>query len=276
MTVASPVTVATPDDTSRYLSRPAIVRDRRLEGSRGMTNWHSSCAALSAIQFGCNRVLIVEEEWEGGNGFFTAGAHRAAHGGLKDLISLSLRLAGAPSQRNTLHHGDGISLATTLGAWRRTDDWGSGGSHSTCGDAHASPSAGDRVLNNQFTKSGYSLGLMLGLRFVDERADFRNYTYMRFGCAIPVQPTGIAFQVYGAQAINEYNAAVEAYRTTHSHFKWDPAVKNAYYRYTHGGLSFENFLGARWEKIEAGVVLGRKVGKMAAKVAKNVNVARRT
>jgi succinate dehydrogenase/fumarate reductase flavoprotein subunit len=50
-----------------------------------------SCAALSAIEAGCKKVLIVEKapsEWSGGNGYFTAGAHRTTHDGLEDLLSL--------------------------------------------------------------------------------------------------------------------------------------------------------------------------------------------
>jgi succinate dehydrogenase/fumarate reductase flavoprotein subunit len=52
-----------------------------------------SCAAIAAVEHGtpAARVLIVDrcpEAWVGGNGFFTAGAHRTAHGGLVDLLSL--------------------------------------------------------------------------------------------------------------------------------------------------------------------------------------------
>lgn len=48
-----------------------------------------SCAALSAVEAGCRRVLVVEKgpkEWAGGNGYFTAGAIRTVHGGLHDLL----------------------------------------------------------------------------------------------------------------------------------------------------------------------------------------------
>ena len=53
----------------------------------------ASCAALSAVQHGCKpeRVLLLEKaprEWAGGNGYFTAGAHRTVHGGLLDLLPL--------------------------------------------------------------------------------------------------------------------------------------------------------------------------------------------
>lgn len=50
-----------------------------------------SCAAFSAAQSGCRRVLIIEKapkEWDGGNTYFTAGAHRTVHGGLQDLLPI--------------------------------------------------------------------------------------------------------------------------------------------------------------------------------------------
>src|SRR5882762_6930132 len=50
-----------------------------------------SCAALSAVENGCPNVLIVDKcpkDWAGGNGYFTAGAHRTVHGGLPDLLPL--------------------------------------------------------------------------------------------------------------------------------------------------------------------------------------------
>ena len=79
-------------------------------------------------------------------------------------------------------------------------DWG--GCHSTCWDANASMDVGDRVLSNQFTKSGYPLGIMVnsdGERFVDEGEDFRNYTYAKFGREILKQRGGYVFQIYDAK-----------------------------------------------------------------------------
>ncbi|GJE88500.1 FAD/NAD(P) binding domain-containing protein [Phanerochaete sordida] len=96
--------------------------------------------------------------------------------------------------------GDGLALGTRVGAALRGDF---GGCHSTCWDAHAPADTGDRLLSNQFTKSGYPLGLMLnahGQRFVDEGADFRNYTYAAYGRAVLRQPGGAAFQVFDARA----------------------------------------------------------------------------
>ncbi|KAL0960938.1 hypothetical protein HGRIS_005943 [Hohenbuehelia grisea] len=322
-----------------------------------------SCAALSAIEHGCKRVLIVDKcpaEWVGGNGYFTAGAHRTVHGGLddlqsvvrglspseatkidmtpytakdftKDIMTLSkgqshpdiveavvngsrdaitwltdtagipfvfsfnrqayeingrqrfwggmvlsvedggkgliaahqkaLQAAGVETWFNTpavgltlengalsgvqikkdgnpvtiqtsavvlaaggfesnrklraqhlgenwanvkvrgtpYNTGDGFELAKSVGA-KLVGDWG--GCHSTCWDANAPPDAGDRELTNQFTKSGYPIGIMVnsrGARFVDEGEDFRNYTYAKFGRAILGQPGGFAFQIWDSK-----------------------------------------------------------------------------
>jgi tricarballylate dehydrogenase len=40
-----------------------------------------------------------------------------------------------------------------------------------------------------------------GARFVDEGADFRNYTYAKYGRAVLAQPGGYAWQVFDAQAL---------------------------------------------------------------------------
>jgi len=81
-------------------------------------------------------------------------------------------------------------------------DWA--GCHSTTWDANTDANAGQRELTNQYTKSGYPLGIMVnanGLRFVDEGEDYRNYTYAKFGRAILQQPGGYAFQIYDAAVI---------------------------------------------------------------------------
>lgn len=94
--------------------------------------------------------------------------------------------------------GDLLKMAINLGA-KTAGNWS--GCHSTCWDANAPTDAGDQVLTNQFTKSGYPLGLMFnseGSRFVDEGVDMRNYTYAKFGRAILQQPDSVAFQVWDA------------------------------------------------------------------------------
>ena len=86
--------------------------------------------------------------------------------------------------------------AATKGNWS--------GCHSVAWDANSDPNSGDREKTNEFTKSGYPLGLMInasGERFVDEGVDMRNYTYAKFGRAILQQPGGIAFQVWDKKTI---------------------------------------------------------------------------
>ncbi|GBE82988.1 FAD/NAD(P)-binding domain-containing protein [Sparassis crispa] len=98
--------------------------------------------------------------------------------------------------------GDGIALAQAIGA-KVAGDFA--GCHSTCWDANAPPDRGDRALSNQFTKSGYPLGIMLnalGRRFVDEGEDFRNYTYAKFGREILRQPGGFVFQVWDSRTVD--------------------------------------------------------------------------
>jgi succinate dehydrogenase/fumarate reductase flavoprotein subunit len=49
------------------------------------------CAAVSAMQSGAGKVLLIDkcpEEWAGGNSHFTAGAFRTVHHGLKDILPL--------------------------------------------------------------------------------------------------------------------------------------------------------------------------------------------
>ncbi|POR32508.1 Uncharacterized protein TPAR_07284 [Tolypocladium paradoxum] len=77
------------------------------------------------------------------------------------------------------------------------------GCHAVAWDANANPHVGDRVASNEYTKSGYPLGLMInteGKRFVDEGVDLRNYTYAKFGRAILAQPEQTAFQIWDAKA----------------------------------------------------------------------------
>ncbi|KPI34461.1 Fumarate flavoprotein subunit [Cyphellophora attinorum] len=104
--------------------------------------------------------------------------------------------------RGTPHNtGDLLKLAMKAGAATVGFDPVSAGCHATCWDANASNTTGDRVLSNQYTKSGYPLGLMLntqGKRFVNEGIDMRNYTYAVFGKAILRQPSGVVFQVWDA------------------------------------------------------------------------------
>lgn len=90
------------------------------------------------------------------------------------------------------------------------------GCHCVAWDAHAAPDTGNREVSNEYTKSGYPLGIMVnrdGNRFIDEGSDMRNYTYAVVGRAILNQPGHVAFQIWDKQTSSwlreeEYRAEV--------------------------------------------------------------------
>ncbi|GHF49806.1 tricarballylate dehydrogenase [Amycolatopsis bartoniae] len=96
--------------------------------------------------------------------------------------------------------GDGITMALAAGA----QPYGHfSGCHSVAWDAGADPT-GDRDLTNQLTRGGYPFGIIVnaeGRRFVDEGADFRNYTYAKYGAEILRQPGSRAVQVFDAKVL---------------------------------------------------------------------------
>lgn len=109
--------------------------------------------------------------------------------------------------------GECLETAIRIGA-KQTGQWS--GCHAVAWDANAPLHSGDRKVSNEFTKSGYPLGITVnseGERFFDEGSDLRNYTYAKFGRAILAQPEGFAFQIWDSQGIawlreEEYRAEV--------------------------------------------------------------------
>jgi tricarballylate dehydrogenase len=101
--------------------------------------------------------------------------------------------------RGTAHNtGEVLMKAIELGA-QPYGHWS--GCHSIAWDA-AAPPTGDWELTHRFSKQSYPIGLIInrdGERFVDEGADFRNYTYAKYGAEILRQPGAIAYQLYDAR-----------------------------------------------------------------------------
>jgi tricarballylate dehydrogenase len=61
-------------------------------------------------------------------------------------------------------------------------------------------------VGDQFQKHSYPWGIYLnaeGKRFVDEGADFRNYTYAKYGRVILNQPGQFAWQIFDAKVKNQ-------------------------------------------------------------------------
>ncbi len=91
--------------------------------------------------------------------------------------------------------GDGIRMALDAGA-APCGNWS--GCHAVGWDRNA-PEFGDLAVGDGFQKHSYPWGIMLnanGERFVDEGADFRNYTYAKYGAVILRQPGQFAWQVF--------------------------------------------------------------------------------
>jgi len=97
--------------------------------------------------------------------------------------------------------GDGIRMALDVGAL----PWGHwSGCHSVQWDLNA-PWHGDRKVGDNFQKHSYPVGLIVNLRgerFVDEGADFRNYTYVKYGRAVISQPRRTAFQIFDQKVLH--------------------------------------------------------------------------
>ena len=94
--------------------------------------------------------------------------------------------------------GDGIRMSTDIGA-ATYGNWS--GCHSVAWDRNA-PEFGDLAVGDQFQKHSYPFFIMVnatGKRFVDEGADFRNYTYAKYGRVILEQPAQFAWQVLDAK-----------------------------------------------------------------------------
>jgi tricarballylate dehydrogenase len=94
--------------------------------------------------------------------------------------------------------GDGIKMALDVGA-QPIGNWS--GCHAVAWERNA-PEFGDLAVGDQFQKHSYPWGIYInaeGKRFVDEGADFRNYTYAKYGRVILHQPQQFAWQIFDAK-----------------------------------------------------------------------------
>jgi tricarballylate dehydrogenase len=94
--------------------------------------------------------------------------------------------------------GDGIRMALAVGA-AAAGNWS--GCHAVAWERNA-PEFGDLAVGDQFQKHSYPWGVYInaeGRRFVDEGADFRNYTYAKYGRVILAQPGQFAWQIFDAK-----------------------------------------------------------------------------
>lgn len=126
-----------------------------------------------------------------------------AAGGFQANVEWRARYLGpgwdtAKVRGSRFNTGDGLRMALEIGAMP-AGQWS--GCHAVGWERNA-PEFGDLAVGDGFQKHSYPFGVMLnarGMRFVDEGADFRNYTYAKYGRVILAQPRQFAWQVFDAK-----------------------------------------------------------------------------
>lgn len=187
-----------------------------VDGGKGLVAQHTQAARTAGIQLRYEAPVagLVRQgnaitgvrytDSAGKERQVTAGAVVLAAGGFEaDSARRERHLGPGWSQAlvrgNPGNTGEVLEMALQAGA-ARYGDWSS--CHSVAWDAAAPPGGGERRLTNQLTRQSYPLGIVVnteGRRFIDEGADFRNYTYARYGREILRQPGGLAFQLFDAK-----------------------------------------------------------------------------
>ncbi len=97
--------------------------------------------------------------------------------------------------------GDGIRMALDIGA-QSYGQWS--GAHAVAWERYANDFGDVDGQHSAGYRHSYPFGLMVnanGERFVNEGADFRNYTYAKYGRAVLEQPGGYAWQVFDSQTL---------------------------------------------------------------------------
>jgi tricarballylate dehydrogenase len=157
------------------------------------------------------KALVVDDEGvhgvqvfhEGRTRDFAAKAVVLACGGFEANAEWRTRYLGpgwdlAKVRGSRFNTGDGIRMALEAGAMPY-GHWS--GCHAVAWERNA-PEFGDLAVGDGFQKHSYPFGIMVnaqGRRFVDEGADFRNYTYAKYGREILNQPGQFAWQVFDAK-----------------------------------------------------------------------------
>ncbi len=160
---------------------------------------------LSLITDDAGTVTGVKARYKGRNVDIPCKAVVLACGGFESSAEMRARYLGPgwdlAKVRGTRYNlGAGIKMALDIGAMPH-GHWS--GCHAVGWDRNAPP-YGDVNIGDQFQKHSYPWGIMInatGERFVDEGADFRNYTYAKYGRVILNQPGMFAWQVFDNKLI---------------------------------------------------------------------------
>ena len=180
-------------------------------GGPGLVDQHTKIALEQGIQIRYNcRVLSLDFDGHKVNGVQVRSGQEVfqlksdsvilASGGFQANSEWRTRYLGpgwemARVRGSRYNTGDGIRMALDIGA-SSYGNWS--GCHAVGWDYNA-PEFGDHEVGDGFQKHSYPWGVMVnatGNRFVDEGADFRNYTYAKYGRVILQQPDQFAWQIF--------------------------------------------------------------------------------
>jgi tricarballylate dehydrogenase len=188
-----------------------------VDGGKGLIAQHTAAAASAGVEvrYGATVTDLLTNHAGGVTGVAwtdeqrrqrhtTASAVVLGAGGFEANPAMRSKHLGeewrhAAVRGNPLNTGELLDVAIRKGA-APFGDWTS--CHSVAWDVAGPPQGGDRTLTNRLTRQGYPLGIVVnrnGQRFVDEGADYRNYTYAKYGREILRQPGAVAFQIFDAK-----------------------------------------------------------------------------
>jgi tricarballylate dehydrogenase len=194
-----------------------------VDGGEGLMAQHRAAAQRDGVEL--RHGAAVEDLLRGDDGAFTGVAVRSADGTRTQLEAGAVVLAAggfeANPQMRAAHLGPNWDVAKVRGTPHNTGEvlraalahgaqayghWS--GCHAIQWDAGAPPT-GDRELTNRYSRQSYPVAIVVnadGERFIDEGADFRNYTYAKYGAEVLRQPQGIAAQVFDARTVQMLRA----------------------------------------------------------------------
>ena len=185
-------------------------------GGPGLVDAHTEIAKKSGIDirygsrvvellFDGHRVIGVKVKHKDKLHDLKANSVVLASGGFQANNEWRTRYLGpgwelAKTRGSRFNTGDGIRMALDIGA-SPFGNWS--GCHAVGWDYNA-PEFGDLNIGDNFQKHSYPWGIMVnadGKRFVDEGADYRNYTYAKYGRVILNQPDQFAWQVFDSKIL---------------------------------------------------------------------------
>jgi tricarballylate dehydrogenase len=204
------------DNGTRYKFWGGLAAETWGGGAGMIENEHKACAregikifyetpAIGLITDDAGVVLGVRAKQKGKTVEIRSKAVVLACGGFESDAEMRARYLGpgwdlAKVRGTRYNTGLGIKMALEIGAMPY-GHWS--GCHAVGWDLNAPP-FGDVNVGDQFQKHSYPWGIMInanGERFVDEGADFRNYTYAKYGRVVLEQPGMMAWQVFDAKII---------------------------------------------------------------------------